>query len=134
VFVFLDSEVPGDKKHACLHWGAVLGITERRTLAGRPSSGRSKSARTAWGKPTASAPRQQGQQQQQQAQAVHGNGNGWTNQGWSDDDEDTELRPDGEHGAQKAVDEEHTQQVQPTLNTPKEAQYTPPWGYSPSKA
>ena len=113
--------MPGDKKHACLHWGAVLGITELCTLAGRPSSGRSKPAQTAWGKPTASAPHQQGnqqqQQQQQQAQAVHGNG--YTNQGWSDDDEDTELRPDGEQGAQKEVDEGYTEQVQPTLNTPQ---------------
>ncbi len=124
----------GDKKYACLHWGAVLGITERRTLAGRPSSGRSKSARTAWGKPTASAPRQQGQQQhqqQQQAQAMHGNG--FSNQGWSDD-EDTELHPDGEHGAQKEADEGYTEQVQPTLSTPREAQYTPPSGCSPSNA
>ena len=65
---------------------------------------------------------------------MHGNGNGWTNQGWSDDDEDTELCPDGEHGAQKEVDEGYTQQVQPTVNTPREAQYTPPMGYSPSNA
>ncbi len=123
----------GDKKYACLHWGAVLGITELRTLAGRPSSGRSKPARTPWGKPTSSASRQQGQQQQQQqqqTQAVHGNG--FTNQGWTDDDEDTELRPDGDHEAQKEVDEGYTEQVQHTLNTPRPGPYNPPMGYSPS--
>ena len=94
-------------------------MTDLPTLAGRPTFRRPKPAQTAWGKPAASAPRQQGQQQQQQqqqkAQAVHGNG--FTNQGWSDD-EDPELHPDGEHGAQKEADEGYTEQVQPTVKHP----------------
>lgn len=56
---------------------------------------------------------------------MHGNGNGFTNQGWSDDHEDTELRPDAEHGAQKEVDEEYTQQVRP--KPPGEAHTPHPW-------
>ena len=109
-------------------------MTNLHCLAGRPAFGRSKPARTAWRKPTASAPRQQGQQQhqqQQQAHAVHGNG--FINQGRSDD-EDAELHPDGEHGAPKETDEGYTEQVQPTLSTTREAQYTPPMGCSPSNA
>jgi len=115
------------------HWGDILAVTNLCTLAGRPAFGRPKPAQTAWGKPTASAPCQQGhqQQQQQQAQAVHGNG--FVNQGWSDD-EDTELRPDGELKGQKEVDGGYTEQVQPTLNTPREGPYTRPMGYSPSNA
>lgn len=115
-----------------------IGMTNLRSLAGRPAFGRPKPAQTAWGKPTASAPHQQGQQQQQQAQAVQGNG--FINQGWSDDDEDTQLHPDGgagsdgEHRAQEEVDEGCTEQVQPTLNTPREAQCTPPLGCSPNNA
>ena len=119
--------MPGDSKQCGFALGNVLGMKKLHSLAGRPAFGRPKPARSAWGKPSASAPRQQGQQQQQQqqqAQAVQGNG--FSNQGWSDDDEEAELHPDGDHEAQKEVDEGYPEQVQPTLSALKEAQYTPP--------